>query len=89
MRGRPLGTEGNLDQHTRRVLSARTNDFLGSPQIRRLKSLSLSRSQRAAARRIRGVALARASATRCKGGMARGSIMGAAPGNGAISRLGY
>ena len=89
MRSRPPRTEGNLDQHTGRVLSARTNDLLGSPQIRRLKSLSLSRSQRAAARRIRGIALARASATRCEGCMAWGSIMGAAPGNGAISRLGY
>ena len=85
---RPARAEGNLDQHASSLLSAGADDLLGAAQIRRLTSIPVSHAKRIDTRGISGVALARPSTTRGKWRMAGRGTLGAAPRDGAISRLG-
>ena len=88
MRSRPARADGNLDQHTGSLLSARGDDVLGAAQIRRLTSIPVSHAKRIDTRGISGAALARPSTTRGRWRMAGRGTLGAAPRDGAISRLG-
>jgi len=88
MHSRPAGAERNLDHHASRLLSAGAHDFLGTAQVRWLKSAAVSHPQRVDARAIGGIALAPPSTTPGPWRMARRGTLGAAPCHGAVSRVG-
>ncbi len=88
MHSRPARAEGNLDQHASGLLSARADDLLGAAQIRRLTAIAISHPNRVDARGIGGVALAGSSTTQSRWRMAGGGTVGAAPRDGAVSRVG-
>src|SRR5215831_12690324 len=80
--------EGDLDQHASSLLPARADDLRGTAQVRRFKSVALSHPERGDACRIGGAALARASTARRSWRLVRRGIVGVAPRDGTISRLG-
>ena len=88
VRRRTVGIEGYLDDYASGLLPAGAHYLLDFAQVRRPESVAVPHSQRAHARRLGGVAVARVARTWCSRGVARGSTLGAAPGDGAIGCVG-
>jgi hypothetical protein len=89
MHSRSARAEGDLDQRSGGLLSARADDLLGDAQIRWVASISVSHTKRFDARGIGDIALARPSTTRDRWRVVGFCAVGIASGDGAIGRVGY